>query len=269
MILQGILEQGLIYSLVVMALFISSRVIRFDDMTVEGSFGIGGALTAAGLLMGLPPWLMLPVVCAAGGASGLLTGLLHSRCGMSPLISGVCVTTALFSCALLLAGSNLSLTATIFTGLSPLILLLPLVVGLLLFLRWLLTTEAGLLLWATGESPQMVRDLSKRPETLRWMALALANSLTALAGSLWVQWAGFFSITANIGTLVIGLAGLFLAELVSRRMGFALLIGALAYQALFAGTLLLGLPPVWNNLIKAALIVLVIQFKKGEQRCFI
>lgn len=263
--------QGLIYSFVVMGVYLSSRIIRFDDLTTEGSFGLGGAITALLIVLGTSSWLTLPLAMIGGALAGVVTGALHTKMKMNNLISGLVVTTALFSVCLKLAKSNLSLPtdSSIFAA-APNPSFAIAILGLLatiayLGLRIFLSSEIGLLFKAVGSNPQMVVSLGKNVESYKILGLALANSLTALAGSLFVQWNGFFSITGNVGTLVTGLAGLILAEMIKPKFGIVLIIGAILYQAIFAITIEFQLEPMWNNLIKAALIVVLIQLKPNKQ----
>lgn len=264
--------QGVIYSLVVMGVYFSSRVINFDDLTTEGSFGLGGALTATLLVGGMSPWLLLPLSMIGGGLVGILTGFLHTKLKMNNLISGLVVTTALFSICLKLAKSNSVLPegSTIFpssiTGSMALVAVIAALIlrGLHLFLK----SELGLLFKAVGNNPQIVATLGKNVDIYKMAGLGLANSLTALAGALFVQNNGFFSITGNVGTLVIGLAGLILAEMLGSKFGLNLILGAILYQAIFALTIEFELEPVWNNLIKAVLIVILIQIKPQKQPIF-
>lgn len=256
--------QGCIYSLVVMAVYLSSRVIQFDDLTTEGSFGFGGAIAAFTLSQGGSLGLALFLSILGGILAGAATGLLHTKMKINNLICGLIATTALFSVCLKLTGANLSLPNTnlLFTGGSYSILLLGGIAGLAyLGVRTLLRSEIGLVLKAAGSNPQMAISLGKNVHGYKVFGLALSNSLTALAGALFVQWSGFFSITGNIGTLVIGLTGLILGEMMRPSFGFTLILGAILYQAIFAAVIEFELDPVWNHLIKAALIVLLIQLK--------
>lgn len=270
-LLVPILAQGLIYSLVVMGVFISSRLLQFDDLTTEGSFGIGGALTALLIVSGISPWVSMPLAMMSGAMAGGITGVLHTKMKVNPLISGLVVTTALFSVCLALAHSHRTLPEglTIFSscweGTSS-VLLLCLLVCVIFWGVWVvLDSEIGLLLKALGSNAHMVTSIGKNVESYKIGGLALSNGLTALSGSLFVQWTGLFSITANVGTLVIGLASLILSEMVKSSFGFHLIGGAVLYQALFALTIELGLDPMWNNLIKALLIVFLIQWKPQRE----
>ncbi len=268
-ILYPILLQGLIYSFVVMGIYISSQVIQFDDLTTEGSFGLGGALSGALISIGISSWLTLPLSMIGGALAGLITGLLHTKMKLNNLICGLIVTTALFSLCLKGAGSNLSIheKSTIFISHYPSILILVLLVGIAFWsLKFVLRSEMGLLLRALGSNPQMLMNLGKSIDWYKILGLMIANSFIAVGGSLFVQLNGYFSILGNIGTLVIGLTGLILAQIIKPVFGIALIIGAVFYQAIFALTIELGLDPIWNNLIKAVLIVLLIQLKNIKKQ---
>jgi putative ABC transport system permease protein len=268
-ILFPILLQGLIYSFVVMGIYISSRVIQFDDLTTEGSFGLGGALSASLISIGILSWLTLPLSMIGGALAGLITGLLHTKMKLNNLICGLIVTTALFSLCLKGTGSNLSIheKTTIFTSHCPSILILSFLVGIAFWsLKLFLRSEMGLLLRALGSNPQMLMNLGKSVDRYKILGLMIANSFIAVGGSLFVQLNGYFSILGNIGTLVIGLTGLILAEIIKPVLGIALIIGAILYQVIFALTIELGLDPIWNNLIKAVLIVLLIQLKNTKKQ---
>lgn len=256
----NIIEQGLIYSLVVFAVFLTSRIIKFDDLTVEGSFGLGGAITN---LIPAFPFLSIPFALIGGAFCGLLTGIFHSRLKMNNLISGLVTTTALFSISLGIAGSNFTLQpeATIFHKIPSLYILSGIVLCVWIGISFLLRSEIGLLLRSVGCNPQMITNLGRSISKYKTLALIISNSLTALAGTLFVQWCGFFSITGNVGTLIIGLTGLILGEVICKDKKWSLICGAILYQTLFAFTLEIHLNPIWNNLIKAALIIVLIQIK--------
>lgn len=272
-LLQGMVERGLIYSLVVIAVYLTSRIIKFDDLTVEGSFGIGGALTACCLLYDFHPLLVLPIIMIAGGLTGFVTGMLHTKLNINNLISGIVVNTGLFSIILYIAGANASVMglSTIFDLLPRnvlsyhfLIVLLVLNILVLWGLRWLMNTEAGFLIQAVGDNPQMLTNLGKNIKAYKVTALVLANMLTALAGGLFVQYVGYFSIWASVGILISALAGLILAELLGSALDSSLILGSIIYQAVIAVTFELEVPQEWNKLITATLIVILLTLKSPK-----
>lgn len=260
-ILSHAVSQGLIFSLVVMAIYLTSRVISFDDLTVEGSFGIGGAAVAMVSLHGGDAYALLGLVCAwiAGVCAGLATAFCHNKLQMNNLISGLVVTTGLFSISLWFAGSNVSVAPSSLASMGSLVA----VCGVALAaMHMLLRSEIGYLLLALGANPSMLTTLGKSIDRYKTLALIVGNGLTALAGGLFVLFAGYYSALGNIGTMVIGLAGLMIAEAFSKSLGVFLIVGAVAYQLIFAMVLELQMPPTWNNLLKALLVIALIVLRR-------
>lgn len=269
-IMQGIIERGLIFGVVVAAVYLASRLINFDNLAVEGAFGVGGALTALLISWGTNPWIGLAGAACSGALSGLATGLLSTKLKLNNVISGIVVTTGLFSITLRIAGSNMTLSGkpTIFTimpAVAPfqsLLVLLMVCFSLFFIINWFLKTEVGFLLRAVGDTPQMLTNLGKSRDAYIIMGLILSNLMAALSGALFVQYAGYFSIWTSIGVLIIGLAGMILAQMFSVHFGTALLAGSIAYQTILALTFELQLNQDWNKLITALLIILLIVIKQ-------
>ncbi len=264
--LMSIIQQGLIFSLTATAVFLTSRVIQKDDLTVEGSFGLGGAITAVMLSAEISSPLACIMAMMGGALAGACTGVLHARMTMNHLMAGLVTTTACFSFSLALASANkiVAEETTIFRIIAdsnPLIsetMILALVAFLVIFLvRLILRSEIGLLFYCTGANPHLLIHLGKSSASYNIAGFMLANAITALSGSLFVQWSGVFSITGNIGTLITGLASVMLAELVSAQFGFIVIAAAIIYQSIFMFTLELGILPVYNNLIKALVMILL------------
>lgn len=274
-ILFSIIEQGLIFSLVLAAVYLSSKVISFDDLSVEGSFGAGGALIAFCALVGLNSFIAFLLAVIFGVIIGTCTGTLHTKLKMNNLISGIVVTTALYSINLKLAGSHLALNPKfrifnfsdlIFGIPKPLLILLPLCILILILLKWFLTTEIGFLLRAVGTNTQIITSLGKSISFYKILGLAISNALTALAGALFVQYMGFFSITASLGILVIALAGLTLGEVLEVGLIGGILLGAISYPLILTLIFELQLDPVWNKLAIALFIVVLLMLKKRQNK---
>jgi putative ABC transport system permease protein len=270
-IVQGIVERGLIFGIVVAAVYIASRLINFDNLAVEGSFGLGGALSAVLIAGGFNPWLALLCAALVGIASGIVTACLNTKLQLNNLISGIVVTTGLFSITLKTAGSNMSLSGktTMFNTMPSWVapyqsLAVLIVVCMLIFtlIDWLLTTEIGFLLRAVGDTPQMLTNVGKSIDRYIMLGIALSNMLAAMSGALFVQYTGYFSIWASLGILIIGLAGMIIAETFSPSFGISLIAGSIAYQTIIAMTFELQLNQDWNKLITAVLIVLLIVIKQ-------
>ena len=265
--IQGIIERGLVFSIIVASVYIAGRLIAFDNLAVEGAFGLGGALTAYLIFHGYNPWVSLVGAMVVGALSGVITGILHTKLKLNKLMSGIVVTTGLFSITLKIAGSNMALAnkATIFSYIPTMIAPLQVLIALLIFslflfavISWFLKTEVGYLLRAAGDTPQMLANLGKSVDFYIIMGLMISNMLAALSGSLFVQYTGYFSIWASVGVLIIGLAGMILAQTFNRNFGWSLIVGSIAYQAILALTFELQLDQNWNKLITAVLIVLLI-----------
>lgn len=274
--LSNIILVGLILSFVVMGIYIHSKILHIDDFSVEGSFSLGGALTAYILTQEGNGWITLPLSLIIGMGVGAISGFLQTKLRINSLISGIITTTGLFSVHLWLSGANVPLMTTlrIFSRqgslidlgdeMQPLLYLILLflgVAGSLKILQWFLKTEIGFLLRANGTNPQIIKSLGKNPNFYTVLGLMLGNGLCALGGCLFVQYMGFFSIWGSVGILISGIAGLILAELINPRLGISLAIGAIVYQAIMSLTLEINHDPTWNKAITALLVVLLLQMK--------
>lgn len=204
----GFTEQGLIYGVLVLGLYISYKILNFPDLTVDGSFPLGAAVTAVMITMDINPWLTVLVSFVAGALAGLCTGLIHVKLRISDLLSGILVMTGLYSINLVIAGkSNLPFFErdTIFNsgpaalipprvgGYGVRVLLVSLVIVLVLkyALDWYLKTRSGTLLRATGDNSQVVIAMGRNPGHVKIMGLSLANGLVALSGSILCQQQSF------------------------------------------------------------------------------
>ena len=254
---------GLIFGLVTLGTWLTSRVISFDDLSIEGSFCFGGAITAQLLVMHMPAMLIIPIALMAGALAGVLTTILHNALEINNLLCGILTTQILFTLSLVIASANLPLMhiTTLFTppmGISqewwPVHILLIIVIGAVIGVRWLLSTHIGLLIQALGSNKQLIISLGKRPALFEGIALGLANAFAALAGALFVQMTGFFSIWSSAGVMIISLASLMLGQLISKRL-LALVAGIIALQFIVALAFEFNMPPELHKLISAALII--------------
>lgn len=256
-LLRGAIEQGCIYSLVALSLYLSYRTLEIADLTVDGSFTLGAAASAALTLAG-HPLLGLLAALLTGSLAGIATALLQTKLAVQPILAGIITMTALYSINLRVMGGRANLpllrTETVYTrfaGLLPsalqpwgklllsLLLVLVLAIGLCLFLR----TRLGLSIRATGDSPTMVRASSINPAFTITVGLAMANALAALSGGLLAQYQLFSEITLGTGMVVIGLASLiigevlvdFLVRMPSVRTAIAgAILGSILYRIIIA-----------------------------------
>jgi len=265
--IKNVVELGVLFFPLVIALYISSRTLKFDDLSTEGSFGIGGALTAVALSHNYSCFLALGTSILAGMIVGIYTSYLYCRLGIKPLMSGLIVTTGLFSIILKVAGASLHCgTQRTFFALIPqhkYTFLLALVSFLFYAVRWFLKTKIGFLLRAVGDNPYMLTTMGKNPDNFILLGLALSNGLTALCGSLFVQYTGFFSLWTQVGILIIGLVSLMLGEVFTKRFTFALILGPILYQSTLALTFACDFDQTWNKLFTALLIVGILALKKN------
>jgi putative ABC transport system permease protein len=249
----GALDLGLIYALVALGVLISFRVLRFPDLGVDGTFPLGAAVTAALIISGYDPLFAAGVAFVLGAFSGLFTAWLCTHLRVFNLLSGILTMTALYSINIRIMGGkpNLSLLGekTIFSQTTsfisePLLLLLgaaAAILGLALFFH----TKVGLSLRAVGINARLAKAQGIREDRMIWLGLGLSNALVALSGSIFAQKYGFADVNMGIGTIIIGLAAVILAEAIlpSRRMGIALLaaaLGAIFYRLLIALALNIG-----------------------------
>lgn len=269
----GALTQGVAYALLAWSVYLSLRVLRFPDITVDGSLALGGATAAMWLARGGSPLLALPLAAGAGMLAGLTTGLLQARLGVQDLLAGILTMTALFSINLRLMGrSNQAVDSDaadllerfgLKGDMADLALFSGVALILFLALRWFLRTDYGLALRATGDGPAMLTANGGDPRWTRPVGLALSNALAALAGALLAQYQGFADVTMGIGSLVAGIASVTIGERLFRRqsVGIALLgavLGAILFRAIIAAVLLAGANPNDLKLLTALLTLVVL-----------
>ncbi|MBS0468310.1 MAG: ABC transporter permease [Proteobacteria bacterium] len=276
--LLGAIEIGLIFSLVALGVYISFRLLRFPDLTVDGSFPLGGAVCAILISTGTNPWLATLAATAAGAVAGLITGWFNVRLKIMDLLASILVMTALYSINLrVMGGPNVPLIndTTLFTLLQPesmpdyvarpMILLVVVVLAKLL-LDWFFATERGLAIRATGSNARMARAQGVNTGAMVLLGMAISNALVGLAGALFAQTQGGSDISMGIGTIVIGLAAVIVGEsiLPSRRIVYATLavvVGAIVYRFFIAAALnsdFIGLKAQDLNLVTAALVTVAL-----------
>ena len=283
------LTQGLIYAIMALGVYITYKILDFPDLTVDGSFPLGAAVTAALLVRGVNPYLTLLAALASGALAGLVTGLIHVRLKVRDLLAGIITMTALFSINLQIGGSNLAVdrsTDTIFTapptmavfGTLPLLyrklivsLLLCLIGKLLLDLYF--KTKSGLLLRAVGDNSALVTSLAKDKGTIKILGLVIANAFVALAGAVVCQEQRSFSSTMGTGQVVFGLATVIIGTTLFKKLDFvkgttAVITGSILYKACIQIAILAGLPANLLKLITAVLFLLILvlgNLKKGAR----
>ncbi len=276
--LLGAVEIGLIFALVALGVYISFRLLRFPDLTVDGSFPLGGAVCAVMIVAGFNPWVATLGATLAGAAAGLVTGWLNVKLKIMDLLASILMMIGLYSVNLrIMDGPNIPLITepTLFTQLQPdgmedyvlrPLVLLVIVVLAKVLLDWFFATERGLAIRATGSNARMARAQGINTGAMVLLGMAISNALVGLAGALFVQTQGGADISMGIGTIVIGLAAVIVGEsiLPSRRIIWATLavvLGAIVYRFFIAAALnsdFIGLKAQDLNLVTAVLVTLAL-----------
>lgn len=279
------LTQGALYSLVAFGVYITYSVLNFPDLSVDGTFPLGAALTAGLLLRGANPWAALAAALAAGMLAGAFTGVVHVVFRVRDLLAGIITQTALFSVNLLINGtSNVALersaktifqTGEVLGGMSlgtrRLIVALAIALAVKLLLDLYFRTKSGLLLRAVGDNAALVTALGKNMGAVKILGLALSNGLVALAGGIVCQADRSFTATMGAGQVVFGLASVIIGISLFRKASFvrattAVLVGSILYKACIQAAMQLGFQPFMLKFVTAMLflLVLVLSGRKGE-----
>ncbi len=289
----SIIEQGLIYGILALGVYITYKILDFPDLTVDGSFPLGAAVTAALLKSGVNPYLTLPVAFFAGAAVGLCTGLIHVKCKVRDLLSGIIMMTALYTVNLMVAGTNnvpLFSKETIFkneflSGIfsggiskySNLMIILLVVLISKFALDGYLKTKSGYLLRAVGDNENLVTSLAKNKGNVKILGLSIANGLVALSGCISCQQQGVFEISSGTGAIVVGLASVIVGTSLYKmlkKISFIkvttfVFLGAILYKAC-TGIAILYFPPQAMKMISAlfllGVLVLILVVDKKEKR---
>ena len=271
------LEQGLAYALVAVGIVISFRILAFPDLTVDGSFALGGAVLARVITEGVPPiyGILLAVLC--GFVAGCCTGILNTRLKINSLLAGILIMTILYSVNLRIMGrSNIQLLTvdTILTPLEnmhvsrfiPIITFFFLVTLVFKFLTdMFFRTQIGFAMRATGDNEQMIRTLGVNTDSMTVLGLGISNAFVALSGALVAQDQGFSDIGMGIGMIVAGLAAIIIGEtLIGKRsvqqMTLAAVVGSIIYKFIIALGLRLGLAPTDLKLATGVMVILALGF---------
>ncbi len=265
------LEQGLAYGLLAMGVYITFRILDFPDLTVEGSFPLGAAVTAKLIVGGMNPFLATIFAFVAGGMAGILTGLINTKLKIAGLLAGILTMTSLYSINLRIMGrSNIPLLRqpTIITMMekwidTEYVSLISFVIVIMLVklsIDYFLHTEIGMAVRATGDNPVMIESLGVNTDLIKILGLSLANGLVALSGALVAQYQGFTDIGMGIGMIVIGLASVIIGEVIVRTSKIiyatiGVIIGSIVYRFAIAVALQLGFAPTDLKIVTALLVI--------------
>lgn len=279
-IILSALELGFVYSLVALALFLSFRILNIADMTTDGTFTLGCAVSATMAVAG-HPILALPAAMIAGAAAGSITALLQTKFKVPSILAGIITNTGLYTVNLAVMGFsanvNLMRTDTIFTLLDGVpklavtaVIALVACGALILFLN----TRMGLSIRATGDNADMVRASSINTSFTVTLGLCIANALTALSGAVIAQYQKTADINLGTGMVIVGLASLIIGETLLRKnsiwvKALGAILGSIIYRLMIAGALRLNLPSESLKLVSAIIVAAAIalpNLKKGGKR---
>lgn len=277
------LSEGILWSIMAIGVYMTFRILDIADLTAEGAYPLGAAVTASQLVQGTNPWLATFYGFGAGVLAGLVSGLLHTKLGIPALLTGIITLTGLFSVNLLIMGkANLSLVGqeTIYSQVQALgltkaqavfglgLLAVLIIVGLLTLL---MKTEIGLVLRSTGDNIPMSEANGVSVDAMKILGYMISNGLISLCGALLVQNYGFSDVSSGTGTIVIGLASVILAEVLVRDLtiGWRLLsimAGGIVYRLIILN--ILEIPNMDTNLVKLfnAILLAVILFVPELQK---
>ena len=248
-------EQGLIYGILALGVYITYKILDFPDLTVDGSFPLGAAVTASLITKGMNPYLTIPIAFLAGAAAGICTGLIHVKCKVRDLLSGIIMMTALYTVNLEIAGTNNvplfsrqtmfknDMLTQLFGDTVPdyvkIVLILAVVLISKILLDLYLKTKSGYLLRAVGDNDNLVTSLAKDKGNVKILGLAIANGLVALSGCVFCQEQRVFDISTGTGSMVIGLASVIIGMALFKKLPkvkatTAVFVGSILYKACVA-----------------------------------
>jgi len=279
--IQGIvntsISEGLVYAFVTIGVFLTLRVLAFPDLTVDGSFVVGGSIVAVMIAGGYNPFLAIIAAFVGGLACGAITGLLNTKLRLPALLAGILMMVGLYSVNLLIMGRpNIPLlrSITLFDSValwfgmvrsSLLVIIVLAVIAFIAFtiLNWFLHTEIGLTLRATGDNEQMVRSLGVDTDKNILLGCAMSNGFVALSGALVAQNQQFCDVNMGIGMIVMGLASVIIGEALIHPRGvtsmlLTALVGTFLYRLFITIALRLGLAPGNLKLITALLVIIAL-----------
>lgn len=283
--IQGAASQGVLWGIMALGLYITFKVLDFADLTVDGSFALGGAVSAVLLVNGWNPFLSLIIAFIAGGISGVVTGLLHTKLEIPGILAGILTMIALYSINIRIMGQantpllgvdtimvKLEILLGIDRTLSSLVTGVVFSVVIIMILYWFFGTELGSVIRATGNNEKMVRAQGVNTDNMKIIGLMLSNALVALSGAMVAQSQGYGDVGMGTGTIVIGLASIIIGEVIfGARFSFwyrlmAVVLGSIIYRIIIAVVLQLGLKSTDLKLLTAIIVALALALPVVKKR---
>lgn len=282
----GVMEQGLTYSFLAFGLYIAYSILDFPDLTVDGSFPLGAAISVFAILKGINPAFALLISFIGGAIAGSLTGLIHIKLKVEDLLAGLIMQTALWTINLKIAGkANVPIfnNSTIFTmgmanfipeklsKFTVLLIMIPTVIIIKILLDEFLKTKAGFILKACGDNEILVRTMAVDPGTVKILGLSFSNGLVALSGGIVAQEQRFFEVSMGTGSMVMGLAAVVLGIKLLENFSFIkdstkVLIGSILYKASIALAIAIGFSANSMKLITAIIFLVILIAGRRKKR---
>ena len=287
----SVLEQGMIYGILALRVYITYKILDFPDLTVDGSFPFGAAVTVRLISLGAPAIVTLPVAFLGGALVGMCTGLIHVKLKVRDLLSGIVMMTGLYTINLWMAGSGYvpifnretifdnGITNKLFAGalgsFKTVIVIFLITMAAKYLLDWYMSTKSGFLLRAVGDNDTIVTSLGVDKGLIKILGLSIANGLVSLSGCIYAQQQRSFEISIGTGAVVIGLASVIIGTSLFRKLTLlrvtsSVIIGSVLYKACVALAMYAGIDANAIKLITAVLflIILVISMdRKGKKKC--
>lgn len=285
--LPAAVAQGLFWGIMALGVYITFRLLDIADLSVDGTFATGGAVSAMLILAGWSPWTSLIVATIVGICAGTVTGLLHTKLGIPAILSGILTQYALYSINLAIMGfkANTAINGNnaklVMSGLSvPRSILIGgiFVAVVIIFMYWFFGTEVGSALRATGCNHEMAKAQGININAMTVLGLAISNGLVSLAGALSSQYSGFADVNAGRGSIVIGLAAVIIGEvfgeaILGKHLNFAghlifVIVGGIAYYIVYTLVLWLKLDANLMKLFTAVIVAifLAVPYLRGQAK---
>ena len=270
-VLLNILEQGLLFSLVAIAVYITYKILDFPDMSVDGTFPMGAAISGALLVQGINPWISIIAAAIGGGIAGGITGFLHVKLKIDNLMAGILMMIGLYSINLRIMGkANVPLfnVPNLFKSAAPIVIIIVMLIIVKLVFDLYMKTKSGFLLMAVGDNEQVVSSLGVNKDLVKILGLVISNALAAVAGALTAQYQGFSDVGMGTGTVVMGLAAVIIGSSLFEKVSFIKattlsILGAVIYKAAIAIVLKLGLNANDLKLMTAIIVVIALCSNNG------
>lgn len=270
-IIISVLEQGMIYAIAALGIYITYKILDFPDLTADGSFALGAAITSALILRGVNPILCIILSALFGFIAGGITGIIHVKFKVRDLLAGIITMMALYSINLRIVGkANVTLidTKSIFDifnlgSISNIVILLIITIIIKILFDLYFKTKSGYLLKAVGNNPNVVISLGRNDGNIKILGLAIGNALVAISGSLLCQQQGFFEITMGNGVMVMALASVIIGISIFKNVKYisntsSVIIGSIIYKACVSFALYIGFEASDVKLITAILFLVVL-----------